>query len=777
MKRLHLSRLINQWLAHRPWRLFAFCLPALVAGGMLLLVILAICSQRKVDLHQHYDRLAQYLLATRKFEEARVACLHGLSEENRSRERAQWLFYLALSLNELGQKQEASALLAAAAPLDHPGCVDAHLFVAKTLLNSTNLTTEALRTGTQSSTNFTAETLYSVERHLLNAIALEPQSLEANEMLGRFYINTHNPAKARTRLMKIYAAKPDTALLLAITWVMDKDSAAAILWSDRAIMAYEKNLIDSAPNYSPDDRLGLVQALSIKQMYAPTQEAVAPEPRKVSSTAPQDSPPFWLGVVRLLMFNGKFSPALQTLNQQMLVNSNTAYASAMGDVCDIWAENINPKQAGASAARLKLVQKGLANAPENLKLQLLLVLATHANDDSSAEAKALMDKLVAGATGDAAAWWHFVLWTDARIRGDMVTARKYLQTAYELAPKIPQIQNDMAMDLSTGNQEDVKRGLKIIQSLVDQYPFDAGLRDTRGEILAKLGRNEEAVADLEYAVPRLANSAESQQLLNKLYAALGRAPVAPPPNASVVLDQVNNLMSQNKFSAALDVLEPAMRDRPNAAYANTIANICCSWVETLPANQTAERLRLIQKGLGYAQEQPKLRSLLLQLSRANDDSGSAARKLLNQLVAGAAGNAAAEWHLFLGRDARQRGDWESGRQHLETAYQLAPQLTPARSELALILSTGNRLDLEQGLMLIQPVVDQFPDNPEFCLTRGRILAGLGQNKDAVADLELAVAKLPNPREARLLLAKVFDGLGKSKLAEEQRRLASTEDKP
>ncbi len=55
--------------------------------------------------------------------------------------------------------------------------------------------------------------------------------------------------------------------------------------------------------------------------------------------------------------------------------------------------------------------------------------------------------------------------------------------------------------------------------------------------------------------------------------------------------------------------------------------------------------------------------------------------------------------------------------------------------------------------------------------RGLLVAKLGQYKDAAADLEAAAAGLPNPKETRLALAKVYDALGKTKQAEEQRREA------
>jgi Flp pilus assembly protein TadD len=477
------------------------------------------------------------------------------------------------------------------------------------------------------------------------------------------------------------------------------------------------------------------------------------------------------------MASGKYDLALQTF-EQAFVHTNLVYLAAVATICADWARSIPLAQKGGPALRLQLIQKGLTNAPQNLDLQLLLAAASHATDETAPTAKKLLADSVASATNrEASAWWHFALWTDARMRGDLPTARQHLQTAYQLAPEIPKIKNDMAMDLSTGSREQAEQGLLLIQSLVAQSPEDPGWRDTRGQILAKLGRNQEALADLEFAAQELSDPRETQQVLAKVYAALGRKVPVPQPHASPILSQAHTLASQHKFAEALAKLEPEMRQNPKAAYAAAIADICAAWVTKTPASQRAERLRLIQKGLGYDPQHPALMALLLQATHAADDSGMAAKKLLDQLVATAIGNAAADWHLFLGQDARARGDLSAARQELQTAYGLAPERTDIKSALARVLVAGNQDDWQQALQLIQPILDQFPENPEYRNTRGLLLARLGQNQAAAADLAYAVTKLPSPSDSRLELAKVYDALGKSQLADQQRRLATPARKP
>ena len=141
------------------------------------------------------------------------------------------------------------------------------------------------------------------------------------------------------------------------------------------------------------------------------------------------------------------------------------------------------------------------------------------------------------------------------------------------------------------------------------------------------------------------------------------------------------------------------------------------------------------------------------------------------MVAASVGESAAQWHLFLGRDARSRGDLTVARGELQAAYNISPKSPQIQIELAGVLAFGSRSDVEQALQLIQPVVEQFPDDPNFLFTRGKIMVRLGRYQEALPDLEFAAPRLSDQQDARLQLATVYDALGKTKLAEEQRRLA------
>lgn len=465
---------INDWVVMRQWNIFWLGFPALLTGAMMGLVVLMVWanSRQSNRIDFQYQRRITTALEARRFEEARVACLRELSTDMAESDRMQTVYQLALALNGLGQKGEAMALLEHAAPLDRLGSAPAHLLLAQILLNSSDLNEDKLKLA---------------EQHFLNALARDSQSLEVNEMLGRYYINTRNLSKARARLLNIYPAKTEAALLLAITYALDNDNDSAVLWANTAISDYNLKLKNTAPDDNPMARFGLASALMMEKKYA---EAVA------------------------------------TLEQGQCLSTNSAYAIAIADDCAIWSERISRDLPEKADECLKAIQKGLKYSPQNIKLQMQLVQAAQSSNTAGQRAKIFLDELISPAKGEVAAGWYFLLGADARTRGDGVAARQYLQTAHNLVPQHPLVRNDLAMSLSTGSREDVAHALKLIQPVVEQFPTNPNFRDTRGRVLARMGRNAEAVADLELAVGKLPQSVETRLVLSKAYAALGKTQLA-----------------------------------------------------------------------------------------------------------------------------------------------------------------------------------------------------------------------------------------------------------
>ena len=158
------SRFVRRWLRTRDTRSLRWGIPAIL--GIVAWLVFAICMAgwKPWQTETRYTRIAEKALAAKEFETARVASqrLLALGVEPRRKH----LFDLALSLGGLGQDKEAVSLLGNIAPIDKPGYLHAHLFVAQTLLSKTNVTLQEIHTA---------------EQHLKHVVTLDPRSVDANE--------------------------------------------------------------------------------------------------------------------------------------------------------------------------------------------------------------------------------------------------------------------------------------------------------------------------------------------------------------------------------------------------------------------------------------------------------------------------------------------------------------------------------------------------------------------------------------------------------------------
>ncbi len=284
-------------------------------------------------------------------------------------------------------------------------------------------------------------------KHLQNALALDPQSIEIKEMMGRFYINTSQPAKARQKLLEVYPSHREAALLLAMIDSASQNPVEARTWTDTAVDAFRKNLRDLSPQDSPADRLGLVHALLMEE---------------------------------------NFEEAAKTLEAGLSLRQEKSYRSAMSEVCALWAAKLAGAPGDNAEAQLRVIEEGLAAAPESMNLARKLIELSHRQGPVGDRARSLVGARLATPSKDLAAWWHFLLATDSRQAGRAAEARRHLEAAYGLAPEIPEIANDMAMNLACGQTPDLSRALRIIQPLTAKFPDNTNFRDTRVRIASLL---------------------------------------------------------------------------------------------------------------------------------------------------------------------------------------------------------------------------------------------------------------------------------------------------
>ncbi|MCX6923515.1 MAG: hypothetical protein NT154_09950 [Verrucomicrobia bacterium] len=401
-------------------------------------------------------------LAVRDFETARVASERLLVLDSGLRQKN--LFNLAMALGALGREKEAVGLLANIAPADKSGYISGHLFVAQTLLARTNLTPQDVTLA---------------EQHLKRVVARDPQSAVAKELLGRVYIGTGQWSLAGKYLSEVVSVRPETALLLAGVSKAQGDTTGTRGWAQRAAK-FHREKVEASKLDDPVNRLAWADATAMLEDYP---------------------------------------PAFLILEAGWRQHENQTYLSPMGKICALWVDLLDKSKQGDLAARVSLIQRGLECAPQNETLLRHLVRLTHLEGPAPAAARSTLNRLLTEGRGTAVL--HFTLGVDAWERGRLDEARQHFALAYESAPQLPFVANNMGLILSVGDKPDLPRALVIIESVLQKTSNNPNFRETRGEIFVRLGRWQEGVRDLEFALPLLASQRATHKALAEGYSGLG----------------------------------------------------------------------------------------------------------------------------------------------------------------------------------------------------------------------------------------------------------------
>jgi Tfp pilus assembly protein PilF len=130
--------------------------------------------------------------------------------------------------------------------------------------------------------------------------------------------------------------------------------------------------------------------------------------------------------------------------------------------------------------------------------------------------------------GNSIALAHFALGAAKWMDGDQGAALWHTERALQLQPNLTDVANNFAWLLAQGESPDLSRALVMIDAALQKQPGDYRYLDTRGTILMKLQRWEDALTDFESILPRVParDRAGVHQNLAEIYSRLGRTELA-----------------------------------------------------------------------------------------------------------------------------------------------------------------------------------------------------------------------------------------------------------
>jgi tetratricopeptide (TPR) repeat protein len=432
--------------------------PAVLTAGLVLAVAWACDRTTSRQLAQAYNRAAGAAFLSGDFTTARV-CYERLIELKPSPEIWYWL---ARTVDGLGDHDRAARLMDRAAPLDLPGYAPVHLQRAVAFLKSGTAADRAL-----------------AERHLVSAVTVAPHLSVPRGLLGQLYLATGRPALAVRHLLRAVGELPELRMTLARAYQALDQSSTARHEAETALKMWRRRASEHPDEYA-------------------------------ARTA-------W---AEAACFLGDYSSAVAAFEQMPGPAGDPRYGRSLAVVYAAWADAVARDRREADlGARVALVERGLRADPSSDRLlELLARFVGEGAPDAEKACQVLRDLL---AQGKATSIAHFTLGVNAWMRGALDEARLHLEEADRLAPGSPVVVNNLAWVLAHSEPPDLPRALKLSELAVERQPEMPTFWGTRGVILARLGRWRDALPDLEAALADSPDNVELHQSLASAYESLG----------------------------------------------------------------------------------------------------------------------------------------------------------------------------------------------------------------------------------------------------------------
>jgi tetratricopeptide (TPR) repeat protein len=432
-------------------------LPVLVAGAAALTVAGMLYARPESEITARYLAEARARFKAQDYAGA-MTCYDRLAHLGKA--RPDILYGLALTAQALGEEERATLLMAELAPPGQPGYGEAHLWWARRLLSNPNQTSEARD---------------AAERHLLSALDGDLEDREAaHGLLGEVYLNLGKLEKAEIHLLKAVSAKPQLRLRLAQLYALRGDR----------------------------DRARSEGQLAVSFFRAWTQAELEQHQARLN----------WADAD---IFLEDYPAAVEVLREGLNATGNPLYRMALARVYVSWSDFLGHDPSVNPGEQLALLEKALQYDPNHLDVTMRLWALTRMRGEAAEKARATLRTQLA--SGKASALTHLALGMDAWEQGKQDEALRHLEQAYQLAPQMGVVANNLAWVLANARPPDLPRALALSNSLLERWPEEPMFRDTRGHIHVKMGHWKEALTDLEIALRGRPNDAGLHRALADTY--------------------------------------------------------------------------------------------------------------------------------------------------------------------------------------------------------------------------------------------------------------------
>lgn len=508
-----LKRLFSGWGVRR-WRHLLLGLPALLVAVAVIGVSTAIALQRD-SLIPRYEKLAEDAGDAEQYDEAllywrRLLRLDGGSPET-AFAYARDLLRRGPQLIEQGEEQcgrgneliaagetqrgkdlvaqgereidlghseiaDAKSLITEIAPADGQGLGEAHLYRARVMLSDP----ASFLQNADETLNSAA--IRELHHHLLAAEKGMPKNLDVQMGFVYYFLGMEQFRDAAARLETVAKARTELRFDLANIYLRLGDRENAERNMTLASDYYEERV-----RSKPDDHGLRARCAALRLMQGDLKGCVEILEFGLARSDRDDNPyPKLLAKMHVAVYDALAAREGTSIEERLL-----HLRAALG-----YVENYQP-------AMIRLIQY------------------VSLEGDVGNQIVSDLHRMIAEGRMPATA--HFALGTRAWKNHNADDALWHMQQAYEIDPSLGYVGNNLAWILSEKDPPEFERSLEIINGVLEKQPSVPTFRDTRGRILAKMGRWREALSDLEFALPHMQVNVNLHRVLAEVYSRLGRA--------------------------------------------------------------------------------------------------------------------------------------------------------------------------------------------------------------------------------------------------------------
>jgi tetratricopeptide (TPR) repeat protein len=476
------------WCFTRPRRALLLSLPAVLVSAGVIAVPIVQSTRSEEVLAATYREAAEDALKRRDMGAAEVYVPKLVQLDPTSSETR---FAMARWVEQKGDHVRAQQLLAELAPDDASGYPAALFGRAQQMLRQTRTFDRAARE--------------SLVHHLRESLKWSEGRETASMLLADICAAQQQFREAAAHLEPLVSRRPELHLKLAKLYATMGDQTRARHEIREAAGCFREHLDQDASDVRA--RLLLAQSQAMLGDFASAESGLLECLREVEGG----------GDLRSAVAAGSGDPRRTV--EEVACGEAGVVCRALSQLYVAMYDQHRQSDQKEIGVQLDLLQKSLRFGPNDPEtLTRLAALAVNSEQDSSLARDLLQDALARGQTP---ATVHLILGTHAAVNSRWKEARLHLEQAQRMNARTPALLNNLAWVLAHDEPADLGQAVRLADAAVELAPDHPEIRQTRGTILVRLERWEEAVTDLELAIGKLTDRPHLHELLAQAYSHLG----------------------------------------------------------------------------------------------------------------------------------------------------------------------------------------------------------------------------------------------------------------